>query len=229
MQALILCGGKGLRIRGNFGSTPKPLISIRGKPLLAYIVEHYKSYGVTDFFLLVGDGESAFQAFSGMYSDEERHIRVLQTGNNTLTGGRLSCALPFLAGEGPVLVTYGDGIADVDIDALVACHGASGKAVTLTVVNPRLPFGLVEFDAAGTVTSFIEKPRMTQYASAGFFVVERDVLDVLELDADFEGFTLPLLAEEGRLGAYVHQGFWKSIDTYKDYVEINDAAMQLPV
>ncbi|MCK0536385.1 sugar phosphate nucleotidyltransferase [Alcanivorax quisquiliarum] len=225
MKAVILCGGHALRLHGNLDATPKPLITVHGQPILAHIIAHYQRYGVSSFILLVGHHEAAFRAFASSGSVPGADIQVLQTGAETPTGARIAQAAVMLDEDDQVLVTYGDGIADVDIAALCARHRDSGKAVTLTAVQPRLPFGLLELGPRGDVQSFVEKPRMTQRTNGGFFVLNREVLATLGHDTDFEHQTLPELAAQGRLGAYLHDGFWKSLDTYKDYVELDSSPL----
>lgn len=225
MIAMILCGGQGLRLRGNFDNIPKPLIAVHGKPILAHIIAHYHRHGIASFILLVGHHEAAFRAFADSCSELGVDIRVLQTGAETPTGGRIVQAGTMLGDDDEVLVTYGDGIADVDIAALCAQHRESGKTVTLTAVQPRLPFGLLQLGQHGDVQSFVEKPSMTQRTNGGFFVLDRKVLATLRLDTDFENQALPKLAAQGRLGAYLHDGFWKSLDTYKDYVELDSTSL----
>jgi glucose-1-phosphate cytidylyltransferase len=227
MKAMILCGGQGLRLKGNFGDTPKPLVPVQGMPILSYIIQHYHGYGVSEFLLLVGDNKSCFERFKKQYDRTDIVIDVLQTGSQTPTGGRLMKGLSALKGENRVLMTYGDGLANVDVDALLAKHQDLGKLVTLTAIQPQLPFGMIAFDTNDVVTSFVEKPRMEQFISGGFFVVERAILERLSEDSDFENEILPALAANGDLCAYVHTGFWKSMDTYKDYCQLNQADLSV--
>lgn len=221
MKTLILCGGLGLRIKGSFDDVPKPLIAVQGRPLLAFILDGYVASGFRDFVLLVGQGESLFRDFASTEAGAGVSIEVLPTGLDTPTGGRLKRALPLLTGEDRVFVTYGDGISNVDFGELLRVHRASGRGATLTAVRPQLPFGLLEVDNDGAVSSFLEKPVMSQYTNGGFFVLEREILAALSDDSDFETGTLPDLARRGELGAYLHPGFWKNMDTYKDYMSLS--------
>lgn len=226
MKAVILCGGQGLRMKGCFGNTPKPLVEVQGKPILEHIIHHYCLYGVSEFVLLVGANEQAFRQFADRYKGSSVLIKVLQTGEDTPTGGRLAIASHLFKNEKNILVTYGDGIANLNVDALVDQHISSGKGVTLTAVQPRLPFGLLDVDDSASVISFIEKPMMPQLINGGFFVISTEVLKKLDLDSDFETDVLPSLVDKGELGAYFHKGFWQSMDTYKDVVRLN--SMELP-
>lgn len=216
-----MCGGHGLRLKGNFGDTPKPLVSLQGKPLLCYIIEHYRRYGVHEFILLVGENEREFQAFARSFSGNGLTIDVLQTGSDTPTGGRIKRVEPILEGEERFFVTYGDGVSDIDIEALLARHRSSGKLVTLTAVRPTLPFGLVRLNEQNLVTSFVEKPVIDEWINAGFFVLERAALEHIQSDSDFENDVLPALSTRRDLVAYTHTGFWRSMDTYKDYLALD--------
>ena len=220
MKALVLCGGLGLRMKGSFAGVPKPLVPVRGRPLLAFIIDGYVAAGVLDIVLLAGDGAAAFEAFAAGYAGSDVRVQVLPTGSETPTGGRLRQAAPLLRGEEAVFAAYGDGVADVDLAALLACHRAGGWAATLTAVRPRLPFGLLALQPGGRVDSFREKPLMAEYTNGGFFVLQVAILDELRPDTDFEADFLPALAARGQLGAYRHEGFWKGVDTYKDCLEL---------
>lgn len=221
MKALILCGGLGLRIKGNFEEVPKPLIVVRGRPLLAFILDGYIASGIRDFVLLVGLGEDQFHAFARHYAGAGVTVKVLQTGVDTPTGGRLKKAEPLLAGEEDFFATYGDGVSDLDFTALLRFHRQSGRLVTLTAVRPQLPFGLLELNDQDGVAAFREKPVMDRYTNGGFFVMRRAVLAGIHEDADLETDVLPTLSAKGELGAYRHDGFWKNMDTYKDYLSLN--------
>src|SRR5690606_33258190 len=154
--------------------------------LVAHIIDHYRSFGVSNFVLLVGDKEDAFHEFARSYSNALSRVEILQTGRSTPTGGRLSRALAVVGHDSSVLATYGDGISDVDIYALLEQHEASGKAVTLTAVSPTLPYGLLELGGEGEVCSFVEKPIMEQWTNGGYFVISREVLEGMPSDCDFE-------------------------------------------
>lgn len=226
MKALILCGGRGRRLQGNFGSTPKPLVSVQGKPLVAHLIDQLARYGLSEFVLLVGEDKHMFESFAESHSTAGKQIRVHPTGSDTPTGGRIFLARELLGEDSKVLVTYGDGVSDVDIGMLVARHMEYGGCITLTAVRPYLPYGLLEIGENGAITSFIEKPRMTQYTNGGFFIVEASVIEKLSVSSDFENHVLPEVAARGALGAFCHDGFWMSMDTYKDFLALS--AAQLP-
>ena len=214
MKVLILCGGKGLRIKDSFENTPKPLISIHGKPLLRYIIEIYKKHEINNFILLVGDNGSEFIDFADSY--KEANITILQTGKDTPTGGRILRAKKLLNNE-PFFLTYGDGVSDIDITSLLSFHLNHKLTASLTAVKPVLPFGLLNIDDQNLITSFDEKPILDQYVNGGFFILNPSIFDILDDNSDFENEILPMLSENRQLCAFLHNGFWKNMDTYKDF------------
>lgn len=218
MVVLILCGGQGLRIKGHFNETPKPLIKIQGKSLLTYIIDHYKSYGINHFILLVGDNEQEFIEFSKENSCENTSIEVLQTGVDTNTGGRIKKAEHLLNNIDHFFLTYGDGIANINFEKQLKFHKDHGKIATLTAVKPQLPFGLLKFGLNDSVESFIEKPIIDEYINGGFFVLSKKIFSYLKDDSDFEDEILPQLSDQHQLNAYKHSGVWKNMDTYKDFL-----------
>lgn len=223
MKAVLLCGGQGLRLKGPFGDTPKPLVELQGRPLLGFILDHYRAHGVREFVLLVGRGEQHFHQFASRYAGATGvAVQVVQTGADTPTGGRIKRAEPYLRNAEAFFMTYGDGVSDVDLNRLRACHDSSSCLVTLTAVRARLPFGLVELDEKGGVDSFVEKPLLEQYTNGGFFVFRRDAMAYLKEDSDLERDVLPVLAAAGELNAYRHHGFWHSMDTYKDHQALSE-------
>jgi glucose-1-phosphate cytidylyltransferase len=218
VKALVLCGGKGLRIRGDFPEVPKPLVPVHGRPLLAFILDSYLAFGVSDFILLVGEMEEDFLHFSHEYGKSRGvSVSVLQTGSETLTGGRIVKALPLMSEDERFFVTYGDGISNVNMRSLLRCHMEGGQLATLTAVRPRLPFGMLNLMEGGLVKSFVEKPVLNGYINGGFFVFQREAFafatdrDCLETDI------LPQLSMKQQLRAYIHEGFWQNMDTYKDH------------
>jgi glucose-1-phosphate cytidylyltransferase len=227
MKALILCGGKGLRIKGHFDNIPKPLILVHGKELLLRIIEQYKLYGIHHFILLVGDDEEDFMRFSKKYSCKKIIIDVVATGSNTCTGGRLKKVEYLLSGDISFFMTYGDGLSDVNFTELLHFHESHGKMVTLTAVKPQLQFGALNLSENFTVKSFTEKPILNEYINAGFFVLNREIFNILRDDSDFENEILPILSNQEQLKAYKHTSFWKNVDTYKDYLSISELLKQL--
>ncbi len=186
------------------------------------MISIYARQGFTRFFPLTGYlGEMVAEFTARERWPEGVEVRCLETGVDTPTGGRLRLAASTV-GENRFCATYADGVADIDLGALLEFHAASGREATMTAVRPNIQWGVAEIDVSDTVTGFIEKPRSDHWVNGGFFVFESEVLDRLEPDTVLEREPLESLAEEGKLGAYRHHGFWDCMDTYKDLVTLND-------
>jgi glucose-1-phosphate cytidylyltransferase len=217
----ILCGGRGTRLQEHTAEIPKPLVEIGGRPILWHVMQIYLAHGFRDFLLLTGyRGEQIEQFVAAAQWPTDASVRCLDTGVDTPTGGRLHQAAGRL--EGGFCVTYADGVADVDLDALLAFHRRHGAGATMTVVRPRLPFGVAELNGEGVVRGFAEKPRSQNWVNGGFFCFEDSALAALSPDSVLEREPLESLAAAGQLRAYRHEGFWDCMDTYKDAIELND-------
>jgi len=213
MQVLILCGGRGTRLNGE---RPKPLIEIGGRPILWHVMSVYAAQGFEDFLLLTGyQGD----AVAGWARSAPWRVECVDTGLDTPTGGRVHAVRDRLSE--PFCLTYADGLADIDLSALVARHRSSGALATMTVVRPELPFGIAMLDGE-RVTGFREKPRADQWVNGGFLVLEPGALAYLSGDAVLEREPLERLAADGALTAYRHEGYWRCLDTYKDAVVLED-------
>jgi glucose-1-phosphate cytidylyltransferase len=211
MQVLILCGGRGTRLNGE---RPKPLIEIGGRPIVWHVVAIYAAQGFEDFLLLTGyQGEEIAEWAAGADWPAGASVQCVDTGIDTPTGGRVHRVRERLGER--FCLTYADGVADVDLAALVAHHEAERALATLTVVRPELPFGVAELDG-GRVTAFREKPIAEQWVNGGFLVLEPGALDYLDDDSVLEREPLERLAADGALAAYRHTGFWRCLDTAKD-------------
>ncbi len=242
---VILCGGFGTRIREASESLPKPMIEIGGMPILWHIMKTYNAHGfrrfvltcgykaatVKDYFLRYREHLSDYTVnlasneppvFHNSGLDEDWEVTCVDTGLNTLTGGRLSQVRQFLDAD-RFLLTYGDGVADVDITALMAAHKEHGLIGTVTAVHPTSRFGELNTDGA-TVTGFAEKPELSGgLVNGGFFVFENEFLDnVHDEDGMLEQGALQKLTVDGQLGHYVHEGFWRGMDTFREYKELNE-------
>jgi glucose-1-phosphate cytidylyltransferase len=224
IQTAILCGGRGTRLREHTATIPKVLVEIGGYPILWHILKGYSQGGYNDFVLALGYlGEKIEEHFAAPDRREAGwNIDFQHTGTDTNTGGRILRLESSIRGD-TFFATYGDGVADVDLDALLAFHREHGRAATVTIVRPRSPFGMVEVDDELHVVDFKEKPLMDQWISGGFFVFDRRIFDYLEDDSILEREPMQRLAADGELMAYRHQGFWACMDTYKDTVELNSA------
>jgi glucose-1-phosphate cytidylyltransferase len=221
-SVVILCGGRGTRLQELNVAIPKPLVEIGGRPIVAHVIDIYARQGFRRFLLCTGyKGELVAGFARGERWPDGVEVACLDTGLDTPTGGRALAAARRL-GEQPFCLTYADGVADIDLRALLAAHRAHGGLATVTVVQPELPFGVVEVGADGRVSGFREKPRAEQWVNGGFFVLEPGVAAYLAEDSVLEREPLERLAAAGELHAHRHAGFWDCMDTYKDAVLLND-------
>lgn len=250
MQAVILAGGKGTRLSEETQGRPKPLVEAGGQPLLWHIMQNYARFGVTDFVVLVGfKGQQIREYFANYWlhrsditfdlaaPDLKIHnsrslpwkVTVVDTGLETQTGGRISRIRDLISED--FLLTYGDGVADVDIGELIKAHNASGGVATLTAVQPPARFGALELNGT-RVESFVEKPQGDGgWVNGGFFCLSPKIFDFLGDDlSSFEEDTLPTLAEQTNLNCYKHSGFWQPVDTIRDLARLEEAiaAKRLP-
>ena len=221
-KVAILCGGRGTRLQEHTQSIPKPLVEIGGRPILWHVIQIYLAQGFRRFVLLTGYKAEMIEQFA----DDEQWpegtvVQCVNTGLDTPTGGRLRVAADALNGD-RFCATYADGVADIDLHAVLREHVEHGVSATMTVVRPELQFGVADLNGDGVVRGFIEKPRSDHWINGGFFCFEPSVLDLIDEDAVLERGPLETLAAEGRLRAYRHHGFWDCMDTYKDAVMLND-------
>jgi glucose-1-phosphate cytidylyltransferase len=245
MRTLILCGGKGTRLGAD--EIPKALVEIGGRPILWHILKLYAAQGFADFVLCLGYKGSAIKehflykeavlredflletsgggpaktTLLGGERPPDFRIIFAETGENTPTGGRIKIASKY-AGTGTFLATYGDGLADIDLRALLAFHRLQGTLGTVTVVHPVSPFGEVVVGGDGRVKEFREKPRMEKWVNGGFFAFEPGFLEYLGEDDVLERAPLERLARDGQLSAFPHAGFWQCMDTFKDASTLNE-------
>jgi len=221
MKTLILCGGRGTRLGEHGKSVPKALIPIGGMPILWHLLTLYQCYGVNDFILCLGFlGEQIKGYFAGHRAGWNVHF--VDTGLDTNTGGRLKLAEPHLKDEDIFCVTYGDGLADLDISKLVEFHRSHGKIATVTAVHPYSNFGLMDLNEDGSVARFREKPLLKEWINGGFFVFDRRIFDYLDGDCTLEREPFEALSRDGEMMAYRHDGFWKCMDTFKDSLEFEE-------
>lgn len=245
MTAVILCGGQGTRLREETEFKPKPMVSIGGRPILWHIMKHYRHHGVRRFVLCLGYRGDVirdyFLGYQNRYSDfsvdlatgavelldggvpEDWQVVLAETGTDTMTGSRLKRVLKYLPGD-RFFATYGDGVADVDITALLQVHMAGGRQATVTAVHPSSRFGELAIDS-GRVTSFQEKPQVHEgWINGGFLVFEKTAFDGTPDDAGLvlEIGVLERLARRGQLTVHSHQGFWQCMDTYREMQLLNE-------
>ena len=236
MKAVLLAGGLGTRMREETEYRPKPMVEIGGQPILWHIMRNLARVGITDFVIASGyksdvidayfldhtgwhassDSSIDRKSFVGSDTEADWTVTVAYTGELTGTGGRVARVADLL-GDERFFVTYGDGLADVDVPRLIDFHEESDSLATLTAVQPTSRFGLMDIDASGRVTHFREKPRMKDWVSIGYFIFEPEVLGYLSSDGGLEEDGLSRLAADGQLTAFRHEGFWQPMDTYREY------------
>jgi glucose-1-phosphate cytidylyltransferase len=236
-KVVILAGGLGTRLSEETIVRPKPMVEIGGKPILWHIMKIYSHFGFNEFIICLGYKGYMIKEYFANYSlhmsdvtidmnrnkteihhnySEPWRVTLIDTGDNTMTGGRVKQIQPHI-GDNPFMLTYGDGISDVNISVLLKFHEKNKKIGTLTAIRPAARFGALEIQN-NRVTSFIEKPKGEgDYVNGGFFVFEPELFDYLENDATvLESGPLESLAGEGQLNAYKHDGFWHPMDTLRD-------------
>jgi glucose-1-phosphate cytidylyltransferase len=234
---VILCGGMGTRLREETEFKPKPMVEVGGQPILWHIMKHYSHYGFNEFVLALGyKGEQIKRYFLDFYtlsrdftvsledgqvqtlnqnSMERWRVHLVDTGTDTLTGGRLK-QLESLIGDGTFMLTYGDGVSDVALDKLLSFHRSHGGLVTLTAVRPPARFGALEFEG-NRIRHFKEKSTLHEgWINGGFFIVEPEAIKYIESDVLWEHAPMEHLAADGQLYAYKHEGFWQCMDTVRD-------------
>ncbi|MEE9411679.1 MAG: glucose-1-phosphate cytidylyltransferase [Methylococcales bacterium] len=237
MKIGILAGGLGTRLSEETEIKPKPMVEIGGKPIIWHVMQHYARYGYTDFSIALGyKGEYIkrwMKDFSTFHSSMtvntgsgevvvhnqnsvEWSVDLVDTGDNTATGGRIKRLKPWM-GDSTFMLTWGDGVSNVDLDALLAFHRSHGKLATLTTVRPPARFGHLEFDG-DKVIEFAEKPQTAEgWINGAFFVLEPEIFDYIEGDeTQWEKEPLEKLAADGQLMAYRHTSFWQCMDTIRD-------------
>lgn len=244
MKAVILAGGLGTRLSEETEYRPKPMVEIGGKPILWHIMKIYSAHGVTDFVICLGYKGYVIKEYFANYflhtSDVTFHmadnqmevherrtepwsVTLVETGQDTMTGGRLKRVGRFLEGEDRFCFTYGDGVADIDITAELAFHRDHGKLATIAAVRPPGRYGALEMSADGTVNGFTEKPPGDGgLINGGFFVLSPEVLDLIDGDAtSWELEPLQGLTKMGQLRAWQHTGFWQPMDTVREKNELD--------
>lgn len=239
MKCVILAGGLGTRLSEETDRVPKPMVQIGGRPMLWHIIKHYSHWGVNDFVICLGyKGYVIKEYFANYYlhncdvtfdmqdggrsviqsQSEPWRVTLIDTGLDTMTGGRIRRILPHVANEEAFCLTYGDGLSNVNIGELIAYHKASRRLATVTAVPPPQRFGLLQIDDAQRVTAFAEKPETQEsWINGGFFVLSPEIGKYIDNDSTiWERQPLERLAAEDQLGAFRHEGFWQPMDTLRE-------------
>jgi glucose-1-phosphate cytidylyltransferase len=245
MKVVILCGGQGTRLREETEFRPKTLVEVGGRPILWHIMKRYAAYGFREFILCLGYqgnmikdyflnyeamnndftvrlGKTNEITYHGAHSEQDFQVTLVNTGLETQTGARIKRIEPFIKDD-TFMVTYGDGVSDLDFGRLQAFHRSHGGLATVTAVRPVSRFGVVDLDGDSRVISFSEKPKADGWISAGFFVFNRGVFDYIG-DGDgvvMENDPLRSLSQDSQLVAYRHDGFFYAMDTYREYLHLN--------
>jgi len=246
MKTIILCGGMGTRLREETEFKPKPMVEIGGKPILWHIMKIYAHYGYRDFVLALGykgdyikdyflkqkyyesdfclntkDGEISNLIPNNNFEKDEFNVIFADTGLETPHGERVLRLKKYI-NEDLFMVTYGDGVADIDINKLVEFHKNKGTVATLTGVNPVSRWGLLNIDENDLITDFAQKPTLYEgYVNGGFMVFKKEFFDFLK-PGDMIEDTFPKLVSQKQLAVYKHHGFWYAMDTYREYLKLNE-------
>jgi glucose-1-phosphate cytidylyltransferase len=244
MKAVLLAGGLGTRMREETEFRPKPMVEVGGRPVLWHIMKVLGQQGITDFVICAGYkseyiknyfynygasnldftvrlGDQSSTVFHGSHEEFDWTVTVAETGESTMTGGRIKMIEKYVDGE-TFLATYGDGIADIDLTALTTFHKNHGKTATMTVTQPTSRFGVVDIGESGLVSKFREKPKVNDWINMGYFVFEPKIFSHLSVDSVLEEEPLRRLSSQSEIGAYKHSGFWQPMDTYRESLLLNN-------
>jgi glucose-1-phosphate cytidylyltransferase len=245
LKTVILCGGLGTRLREETEYRPKPMVDVGGKPIVWHIMKVCAHFNLSDFVLCLGYKGQMFKEyflsyealnndftidlgrksrieFHGHHDEQNYSVTLADTGAETMTGGRIKRIRKYV-GDDPFVVTYGDGLADVNLSALIEFHRSHGKIATVTAVAPPSRYGVLKIEGDNRVSRFMEKPQQESRVSAGFFVFNPAIFDYLGGDDTvLEHAPLERLAREGELMAFRHDGFFYSMDTYREYLALNE-------
>jgi glucose-1-phosphate cytidylyltransferase len=221
MKVVILCGGKGTRLKEYTEDIPKPLIEIGGKPILWHIMKTYSHYGFKDFILCLGYKGNKIKEYIENNNQEKWNVEFVDTGEKSNKGQRIKAVEEYIK-EDNFFVAYGDDVSDVNIKEILNFHNKNNKIVTLTAVNPLSQFGIMEINNNSEITEFKEKPKLDHWINGGFFVFNKKIFNYLKDDYDLETETFEELVKEKQIQAFKHNGFWKCMNTFKDTVELNE-------
>jgi glucose-1-phosphate cytidylyltransferase len=227
MKVVILAGGLGTRISEETETKPKPMVLLDDRPIIWHLMNIYATQGYDDFIIATGYKGEVISNWVDSTLKEKWKVRAFDTGPDTMTAGRIKKCMELVPGE-RVMVTYGDGLGNVNIKKLIEFHEAKARKATVTAVRPPARFGVLETDD-GLVKHFGEKNQADAgWINGGFFVLEPEIANLITEDTiQFEGHTLPLLASRNELAAYSHHGFWKPMDTLREKNELTELASEI--
>jgi len=244
MKVVLLAGGLGTRMREETEFRPKPMVEVGGRPVLWHIMKILGQQGISDFVVCAGYKSEVIKNYFTNYSavnqdftvslgdhtsieyhggleEADWSVTVADTGATTMTGGRIKRVQKYVGNE-RFLCTYGDGIADIDLKALIEYHESHGKLATVTCVQPLSRFGVLDLDEDGGVRQFKEKPQVEGWINIGYFIFEPGIFDYLGENSVLEDAPLRKLAEDGQIAAHPHRGFWQPMDTYRETLMLNE-------
>ena len=243
MKAVILAGGLGTRLREETEFKPKPMVEIGDRPIIWHIMKNLSSQGIQDFVICLGYKGDLIKDFflnyetrthditislgsnkgiiqHSMNDSENWNVTLVNTGQNTLTGGRINRIKPFVENE-RFLCTYGDGLANINLENLLRFHISHGRIATVTSVRPTNRFGALEIDSQNFVANFSEKPKFDKWVNGGFFIFEPEIFGYLNNESSLEREPLEALSKNHELLSYKHDGYWQPMDTYREVQELN--------
>ena len=244
INVLLLAGGLGTRLREETEFKPKPMVEVGSKPIIWHIMKNLSTQGITNFHIATGYkgdvikdyflnyhsrnndvtvnlGDQESNQYHGLHEESDWKVTIANTGELTMTGGRVFRTLKYL-GKERFLCTYGDGLADINLQELIDFHNSHGKIATVTTVRPLSRFGIMDVNESGAVTRFREKPIMDGWVNAGFFIFEPEIVNYLSEDCVLDQAPLSQLAKEGQLAAFRHKGFWQPMDTLRESNFLNE-------
>ncbi len=244
IPVVILAGGLGTRLRDETEFRPKPMVEIGDRPILWHIMKYFSSFGMKEFILCLGYrgdvirdyflsyqtrninlslqlGQSSKTKFLDQHDEEDWKVTLIDTGKFSSTGSRIKQVKDFI-GDRTFLCTYGDGLSDIDLNALIAFHRSHSGIATLSAVHPTSRFGVLNIQNSGKIQELQDKHNVDDWINGGFFVLEPLVFDYFTDEGPFEKTPLESLAQNNSLYAYRHEGFWQTMDTYREYLEMNE-------
>tara|TARA_B110000971_G_scaffold161128_1_gene164686 strand:- start:110 stop:826 length:717 start_codon:yes stop_codon:yes gene_type:complete len=223
IPVVILCGGLGTRLSEETQTKPKPMVEIGGKPIIYHLIKYFEFYGFNNFLIAAGYKKEIIDAY---FKKEKFNstITVVDTGNNSMTGGRVLRIEKYIKNNDFFILTYGDGLSNINLKDLITFHLEKKKIATITAVHPPARFGELEINEQSEVKNFIEKPQVKAgWINGGFFVLSNKIFKYIDNDATiFEKEPIEKLVKEKEISAFKHEGFWKCMDTLRDKISLNE-------